>query len=172
GSPATQHTARTTHTRAARGGSQHGYLPNRHRKMVANQTTSNQTSNQQQHLQLPNMRRRARLRALTPTQQRRGRPHPAAQSRRRRLARRHANHLSLEQPTQGQRGPTPQTDGAATARTTHYESMVESWSRSENPVPLPRSSGRTASSNRPARQAAPTPRGATRRPRLDVAPAT
>src|SRR5699024_4383965 len=118
-----------------RGGSQHGYRPNRHSKMVANQTTSNQTSNQQQHLQLPNMRRRTRLRIPTPTQQRRGRPHHPAQSRRRRLARKHTNHLPLVQPTQGQRDPTPQTDGAETARTTNRVSMVDSWCRTGTRVP-------------------------------------
>src|SRR5699024_3796660 len=164
GSPATQHTARTTHTRAARGGSQHGYLPTRHSKMVANQTTSNQTSNRKQHLQLPNVRRWTRLRALTPAQQRRGRPHLAAQTRRRRLARKHANHLSLVQPTQGQRCPTPQTDGAETARTTNHDSLVDSCCRTEIRVPARQRSGRPGISNRPTIEAAPTPQGVTGRP--------
>src|SRR5699024_134243 len=169
GSPATQHTARTTHTRAARGGSQHGYFLNRHRKMVANQTTSNQTSNRKQHLQLPNVRRWTRLRALTPAQQRRGRPHLAAQSRRRRLARKHANHLSLVQPTQGQRSPTPQTDGAETARTTNHDSMVESWCRTETRVPAPQRGGPPRISERSVVGVALPPQGEAGRPRRYLA---
>src|SRR5690625_1577334 len=132
--------------------------------MVANQTTSNQTSNRKRHHQLPNMRRRTRLRTLTPTQQRRGRPHPAAQSRRRRLARKHANHLPLVQPAQGQRNPAPQTDGAETARTKNRGAMVESRCRTETRVPAPQRGGPPRISERSVVGVALPPQGVTGRP--------
>src|SRR5699024_1715592 len=169
GSPATQHTARTTHTRAARGGSQHGYLPNRHRKMVANQTTRKQTSNQKQHLQLPNMRRRTRLRTLTPTQQRRGRPHHPAHTRQRSLASKHTNQLPLVQPAQGQRNPAPQTEGAETARTKNRGAMVESRCRTETRVPASQRGGPPRISERSVVGVALPPQGEAGRPRRYLA---
>src|SRR5690625_873336 len=79
-------------------------------------------------------------------------------------SRKHANHLSLVQPAQGQRGPTPQTDGAETAKTTNHDSMVDSWCRTEARVPVPQRSGRPGISNRPTIEAAPTPQGVAGRP--------